>query len=212
VQARSTMREKPGADNGAPLSDTNTNAEAGLSRWCRRSSRISRPLSGCVAGVPFLALRMCRDAVLKSTCSHVTVAVAIALGCLDELLDLLGGEVLTGAQIRIWGALRRDCSIFSGWRDQAQVRICHGLCAPLDRNCSKNGDFMNSGWMRKGGRSRPNFERAMTLSHSNSRAAHNDLTSAAFSTPTSSSVNLRALVTLSSSSMAASSLSSARRD
>jgi hypothetical protein len=30
--ARSIIREKPGADNGAPRSDTNTNGEAGLSR------------------------------------------------------------------------------------------------------------------------------------------------------------------------------------
>jgi hypothetical protein len=32
VAARSIMREKPGADSGAPRSDTKTNGEAGLSR------------------------------------------------------------------------------------------------------------------------------------------------------------------------------------
>ena len=38
--------------------------------WTYGSSRISRPLRGCVAAVPFLALRMCRVAVLKSICSQ----------------------------------------------------------------------------------------------------------------------------------------------
>ena len=70
VAARLIMREKPGADSGAPRSETNTNGDCALSRWCRRNSRISRPLRGCVAGVPFLALRMCRVAVLKSICSQ----------------------------------------------------------------------------------------------------------------------------------------------
>jgi hypothetical protein len=54
----------------APRSDTDTKGDDGPSRLCRRSSRISRPLKGCVADVPFLALRMCRVAVLWSTCSQ----------------------------------------------------------------------------------------------------------------------------------------------
>jgi hypothetical protein len=52
----------------------------------------------------------------------VTVAVAVGLGCLDELLDLVGGQMLARAQISVWRALRRDCSIFSDWRHQPQVR------------------------------------------------------------------------------------------
>jgi hypothetical protein len=59
---RSIMRENPGAVSGAPRSDTNTNGELLLSRWCCRSARSSRPVSA-------LTLRTLRIAVLKSTCS-----------------------------------------------------------------------------------------------------------------------------------------------
>ena len=56
MPARSIMREKPGAVSGAPRSDTNTKGDRVLSRWCRRSSRSSRPCQ-----------RMrCRGAVLNS--------------------------------------------------------------------------------------------------------------------------------------------------
>jgi hypothetical protein len=68
--AGSIMRLKPGADKGAPRSETNTNGDLALSLWCLRNSRSSRPVSGWVLGMPFLTLRTCRDAVLKSICSH----------------------------------------------------------------------------------------------------------------------------------------------
>jgi hypothetical protein len=45
------------AVSGAPRSDTNTNGDCSLSRRCLRSARISRPVNGCVAGVPFLTRR-----------------------------------------------------------------------------------------------------------------------------------------------------------
>ena len=61
---------KPRRDSGAPRSDTKTKGDCGLSLWCRRNSRSSRPVRGCVLGVPFLSLRMARDALLKSTCSQ----------------------------------------------------------------------------------------------------------------------------------------------
>jgi hypothetical protein len=55
MAARSTLREKPVADSGAPRS--------GRTRCVMRTFplmaaelQISRPLRGCVAGVPFLAL------------------------------------------------------------------------------------------------------------------------------------------------------------
>ena len=54
--APSILREKPGAESGAPRSETNTKGDFGLSRWCRRNSRSSRPISGCVLGVSFLTL------------------------------------------------------------------------------------------------------------------------------------------------------------
>jgi hypothetical protein len=56
---------------------------------------------------------------------RVTVTVLVGLGRLNQLLDLVGREVLAGAQLCIWCALRRDCSIFGSWGDQSQVRICH---------------------------------------------------------------------------------------
>ena len=52
MPAPSIMREKPGVVRGAPRSDTNTKDDRALSRRCRRSSRSSRPVNGCVAGVP----------------------------------------------------------------------------------------------------------------------------------------------------------------
>src|SRR5690348_3576225 len=79
----------------------------------------------------------------------VTVAVAVGLGCFDQLLDLVACEMLAGAQLSIGRAPRRDCSIFSGWRDQSKVGICPGLCAPLDSDCSNNRHFMNSDWMKR---------------------------------------------------------------
>ena len=45
--------------------------------------------------------------------------------------------------LRVRCAPRHDCSIFSGWRDQSQVRIRHDLRAPRDSNCSNNRHFMN---------------------------------------------------------------------
>jgi hypothetical protein len=116
---------------------------------CRRRSRISRPLKGCVADVPFLALRTCRVAVLKFTCPRqihrlggseampigqehhqgVTRVVPVGIGRLDQLLDLVSGRMLASAQLGIRGALRVDCSFFSGWRYEARVQFGHDLRA-----------------------------------------------------------------------------------
>jgi hypothetical protein len=65
--ACSSIRAKPAVVNGAPRSDTNMNGEAGASRCRRRNALISRPVRGCVLGVPFFALRTCRAARAKST-------------------------------------------------------------------------------------------------------------------------------------------------
>jgi hypothetical protein len=34
--------------------------------------------------------------------------MAVGLGCLDQLLDLVGGQLFTGAQLSVWGALIGD--------------------------------------------------------------------------------------------------------
>jgi hypothetical protein len=58
---------------------------------------------------------------------RVTVTVAIGLGCLDQRLSLIVRQMLAGTDIGILGPARRNCSIFSGWRDQPESRLCHGL-------------------------------------------------------------------------------------
>ena len=67
---RLTILQEPGADSGAPRSETNTNADFALWRWWRRNARNSRPVSGCLAGVPCLMRRTCRVAAVKSICSQ----------------------------------------------------------------------------------------------------------------------------------------------
>ena len=49
------------------------------------------------------------------------VAVTIALGGLQEPLDLGLGEVLAGAQGGVGWTLGRDRSIYDGWRDQLEM-------------------------------------------------------------------------------------------
>jgi hypothetical protein len=161
--ARSTMRENPGAVSGAPRSETNTNGDMMLSRWWRRSARNSRPVRGWVLGVPFLRRRTCRLAVLKSTCSHrrsqtsparkpclsqehhqrVAVTISIALGRLDQPLDLVEGQVLTGSKGAIPWPAWTDCSIFSGWHDQAQAWFGHEKSPSRLPHCSIDKHFMN---------------------------------------------------------------------
>jgi hypothetical protein len=41
----------------------------------------------------------------------VAVTVAVLPDGLDQLLDLISGQVLAGAQLRVWCAPGRDCSI-----------------------------------------------------------------------------------------------------
>jgi hypothetical protein len=71
----------------------------------------------------------------------VTVAVPVGLGRLNELIDLVGSQVLTGSQLGIRWARRRDCSIFSAWRDQPQVQSRHDLRAPRAATVQTIGIF-----------------------------------------------------------------------
>jgi len=67
---------------------------------------------------------------------RIAMAVAVLRDRLDQLLDFVGDEVLAGAQLRVGCAMRRDCSIFSGWRDPTQDRF--SCCSRTVRaaNCS----------------------------------------------------------------------------
>jgi hypothetical protein len=56
---------------------------------------------------------------------RVAVAMTIGFGYLDQPLNLIRSQVLTGTELGIRGPPRRDCAIYSAWRDQAQVRVRH---------------------------------------------------------------------------------------
>jgi hypothetical protein len=56
----------------------------------------------------------------------VTVAVAVGLGRLDQLLDFVNRQMFAGAKLGVWAATRSDCSNFSGWCHQSQFRFFHG--------------------------------------------------------------------------------------
>ena len=64
---------------------------------------------------------------------RIATAVPVLPDRLGQLLDLIGGQVLARAQLCIWCAPRGDCSIFSGWRDQSQVRISVGRSEAMRR-------------------------------------------------------------------------------
>jgi hypothetical protein len=160
------MRPNPAVENGAPRSDTNKNGEAALSRWSRRKARNSRPANGCVLGVPFLTLRTCRTAELKSTWSQaqvnefcrpqrmpegeqdhrsIAVAVPISFGGLHQPLDLVGGEVLASAKLTVRTTLRRGyCSIYGGWSNQPEGSIGHGNPRSARGDCSDKAHFTDS--------------------------------------------------------------------
>jgi hypothetical protein len=55
--ARAIMGTKPTADSCAPCADAKT-GRTDFSLWCRCSPRNSRPVSGCVLGVPPLTRRL----------------------------------------------------------------------------------------------------------------------------------------------------------
>src|SRR6516164_6886662 len=64
--ARSTMAWKPRFANGVPRSLTNTNGDTDpCSRCSRRRARSSRPVRGCVAGVPCFDSTDVQDGVFQ---------------------------------------------------------------------------------------------------------------------------------------------------
>jgi hypothetical protein len=48
------------------------------------------------------------------------MTMAVGVGRLDQLVDFVGRQMLSGAQLGIWWPLRGNCSIFSGWRYEAR--------------------------------------------------------------------------------------------
>jgi hypothetical protein len=71
----------------------------------------------------------------------VAVAPAVALGSLDQALDLAVCQILAGPDIAILGASRYNCSFFGGWGYQLQVRFCHDNPPHRYIDCSYTGRF-----------------------------------------------------------------------
>src|SRR6266568_8767895 len=78
--SRSTIFWKPSIEIGALRSDMNRCVDGPASRCNRRSARSSRPVRGCVAGVPALALWTCRTPVSVPGVTVVTEFQARRVG------------------------------------------------------------------------------------------------------------------------------------
>jgi hypothetical protein len=72
------------------------------------------------------------------------VTVAVVLGRPDQPLDLIPGQVFAGPDVGILGPAWGNCSIFSGWSDQLQMRLCDEFTPLHACYCTKNRPFMNS--------------------------------------------------------------------
>ena len=73
----------------------------------------------------------------------VAVAVAVVADRLDQFLHFAAGQVLPGPQIGVFRPAQGNCSIYSDWRNQPQLRFGHDKCAPLNADCSYIGSYMN---------------------------------------------------------------------
>ena len=67
---------------------------------------------------------------------RVPVTVPVRLGGLDQGLDLPGRQVLPGAKFGVGASGWRNCSIYFSWRDQLEVRLCHGKRPFPNFDCS----------------------------------------------------------------------------
>ena len=66
----------------------------------------------------------------------IPVAIAVSLGDRHEPVDLGFGQVLRGLQLAVGEPLRRNCSIYGGWRDQLQVCFGQGFRPLPALDCS----------------------------------------------------------------------------
>lgn len=65
-------------------------------------------------------------------------------GGVREPLDLSLCQVLAGAQVGVGGPLGPDCSVYGGWRNQAEVPFGHAFRAPSVTDCSYNARSLDS--------------------------------------------------------------------
>jgi hypothetical protein len=66
----------------------------------------------------------------------IAVAMAIDFRGGNELLDLGLGEMLARAQLAIWSADRRDCSIYGGRGNQPKAYLSQAFCPLTYDHCS----------------------------------------------------------------------------
>ena len=93
----------------------------------------------------------------------VPLAVAVALGGLDQLLDLALGQVFAGPKLAVWAAGRRDCPFYCGWGHQLEARFCHMVQASRALTVRilyrKRTVVNDQGYINHGGRDPPLRER-----------------------------------------------------
>jgi hypothetical protein len=62
--------------------------------------------------------------------------MAVALGGVDQPLDLGLCQMLTAAQIGVRPPARRNCSVYGGWRDQLEAGFGQGFRSVGKPDCS----------------------------------------------------------------------------
>ena len=67
----------------------------------------------------------------------VAVPIAVGLGSLDQGLDFARRQVLAAAKLGVRTPPWRNCSIYFGWRDQPQRRLCHMKSPCPNLNCDE---------------------------------------------------------------------------
>src|SRR5690348_1586630 len=86
----------------------------------------------------------CPEAMPEAQKDHG--GVPVARGCFDQSLDLVVGQVLAGPVFDVLlTSWRLHCRNFAGWRDQLEMRICHGFPRSVDESCRNNTCFTDNG-------------------------------------------------------------------
>src|SRR6476646_1463041 len=141
--ARSMSLAQPEVENVAPRSETKTKGDL-ASRFRARSARSSSPSNGWVPVAPPLTLRRCKVPLSNSTSDHwsshnsearnpclkatrimVASLVPVALGGIDQLLDLALGQVFAWSDLAVRASDRSDCPIIFCRRYQSEMCFFH---------------------------------------------------------------------------------------
>ena len=97
---------------------------------------------------------------------RISTAASVAPRRLDHPLNLFRPQMLSLAQVFVFWAGRRlefcHCPIFSGWRHQLELRLCHDKSAPRDRYFPISDRIR--GWWRYKHHRHPEEDQAMPRS------------------------------------------------